>query len=76
MPEAVGGFEGPFNVAIPPAVTAVGDRSGDIAVYRPADHHIGNVAGSDPDDHEDAEDDVADGGEPEIFEAFGELSKH
>jgi hypothetical protein len=34
------------------------------------------MSGSNPDNHEDAKDDVADGGKPKVFEAFGKLCKH
>lgn len=76
VPEAIGSFERPLDGAVPPAVTAVGDFHGEVVVEGPADHHVGNMASSNPDDHEDAEDDVANGGKPKVFEALCKLHEY
>ena len=62
MTEAVGGRKGPFNGAVAPTVASVGDGLGDVTVERIADCHVEDVAGGDPDDHEEAEHDIADSG--------------
>lgn len=71
--EAVGCGERSLDGAVLAAVAAVLDLVGDVGVDGVADHEVEDVAGCDPGDHEDAEEDVADGGEAEILEALCEL---
>jgi hypothetical protein len=76
MPNAIRSFKGAFDGAVAPTITAIGDLYGEVAVEGPADHQVGNMASSNPDDHKHAEDDVANSGKPKVFEAFGKLGKH
>lgn len=76
MPEAIRSFKRPFDGAVPSTVTAVCHCCGKVAVDGPADHHVGDMASSNPDNHEDTEDDVANGGKAKVSETFCKLDRY
>jgi hypothetical protein len=73
MTETVRRGKGASDSAVFTAVTSVGDSSWDICIDRVAYHKIGHMPSSDPGDHEEPEENIANSGVTKVFQAFCNL---
>lgn len=73
MAKAIWRREGAGEGTVFAAIATILDFIGDVGVDGIADCEVHDVPGSDPGDHEDAKDNIAEGCEAEVFEAFGYL---